>query len=142
MNQPTGAPCQTSQVTGMALSIMTEVSRMLEALAATGETGSIDLRSLPLTDADRDQLEELMGRGEVQAELEVSGDSTVWETSYPGAWWVRHRGAGGKISSEEISICPVPAILSAHPVDIEAAAKRIKRTITELNPSQAEASNG
>lgn len=142
MNQPAGAHCQTGLVTGMALSIMAEVARMLEALADNGETGSIDLRSLPLTDADREQLEELMGRGEVKAELEVSGDSTVWETSYPGAWWVCHRGAGGKISSEEISICPVPAILAAHPADIEAAANRIKNAIAELNPSQAEASNG
>ena len=142
MNQPAGAHCQTGLVTGMALSIMAEIARMLEALADKGESGSIDLRSLPLTDADRDQLEELMGRGEVKAELEVSGDSTVWETSYPGAWWIRHHGAGGKVSSEEISICPVPAILSAHPADIEAAANRIKNAIAELNPSQAEASNG
>ena len=142
MNQPAGAHCQTGLVTGMALSIMAEVARMLEALADKGESGSIDLRSLPLTDADRDQLEELMGRGEVKAELEISGDSTVWETSYPGAWWIRHHGAGGKVSSEEISICPVPAILSAHPADIEAAANRIKNAIAELNPSQAEASNG
>lgn len=142
MNQPKGAPCQTSQVTGMALSIMAEVARMLEALAEKSETGTIDLRSLPLTDADRIQLEELMGRGEVKAELEISGDSSVWETSYPGAWWVRHHGAGGEISSEEISICPVPAILAAHPADIETAANRIKHTLTELNPSQAEASNG
>ena len=142
MNQPAGAHCQTGLVTGMALSIMAEVARMLEALADKGESGSIDLRSLPLTDADRDQLEELMGRGEVKAELEVSGDSTVWETSYPGAWWIRHHGAGGKVSSEEISICPVPAILSAHPADIEAAANRIKNAIAELNPSQADASNG
>ena len=142
MNRPAGAHCQTSLVTGMALSIMAEVARMLEALADKGESGSIDLRSLPLTDADRDQLEELMGRGEVKAELEVSGDSTVWETSYPGAWWIRHHGAGGKVSSEEISICPVPAIFSAHPADIEAAVNRIKNAIAELNPSQAEASNG
>ena len=142
MNQPAGAHCQTGLVTGMALSIMAEVARMLEALADKGESGSIDLRSLPLTDADRDQLKELMGRGEVKAELEISGDSTVWETSYPGAWWIRHHGAGGKVSSEEISICPVPAILSAHPADIEAAANRIKNAIAELNPSQAEASNG
>ena len=142
MNLPTGAPCQTSQVTGMALSVMAEVARMLEALAESGETGSIDLRSLPLTDADRDQLEQLMGRGEVKAELDISGESTVWETSYPGAWWIRHHGAGGRISSEEISICPVPAILAAHPADIEAAANRIKHTLAELNPSQAEASNG
>ena len=142
MTQASGAHCQTSLVTGMALSIMAEVARMLKALADKNETGSIDLRSLPLTDADREQLEELMGRGEVKAELEVSGDSTVWETSYPGAWWIRHRGAGGKISSEEISICPVPAIFSAHPADIEAAVNRIKNAIAELNPSQAEASNG
>ena len=142
MNQPAGAHCQTSLVTGMALSIMAEVARMLQALANKGKTGSIDLRSLPLTDADREQLEELMGRGEVKAALEVSGDSTVWETSYPGAWWIRHHGAGGKISSEEISICSVPAILAAHPADIEAAANRIKNAIAELNPSQAEASNG
>ena len=142
MTQASGAHCQTSLVTGMALSIMAEVAGMLQALADKGETGSIDLRSLPLTDADREQLEELMGRGEVKAELEVSGDSTVWETSYPGAWWIRHRGAGGKISSEEITICPVPAIFSAHPADIEAAVNRIKNAIAELNPSQAEASNG
>ena len=142
MIQPTGAPCQTSQATGMALSIMAEVAGLLDILANEGETGSIDLRSLPLTDADRQQLEDLMGRGEVKAELVISGDTTVWETSYPGAWWIRHHGAGGKISSEEISICPVPAILAAHPADIEAAANRIKNTLTEINPSQAEASNG
>ena len=69
---------------------------MLEALAESGQAGSIDLRSLPLSDADRAQLEELLGRGEVQAKLDLAGASEVWETTYPGVWWIRHKGAGGQ----------------------------------------------
>ena len=137
-----GAPCQTSQVTGMAQSVLAEVARLLEALAADGETGSIDLRSLPLTEADRQQLEESLGRGEVVAELELAGRSSVWETAYAGAWWIRHRGAGDKISSEEIAVCPIPKILITHPADIASAALRIKQDLVQNQPSQAEASNG
>lgn len=113
----------------MALSVLAEVGRMLEALADSGQTDSIDLRSLPLTDADRKQLEDMLGHGEVHAELDVAGKSEVWETSYPGAWWIRHRGAGNKIASEEIAICPIPEILITHPVDIEAAAARVRREL-------------
>lgn len=144
----TGAPCQTSQLTGMAHSVMAEVARLLEALANDGQTGSIDLRSLPLTDADRQQLEELLGRGEVVAELEVAGRSSVWETAYPGAWWIRHRGAEDKISSEEIAVCPVPDILVTHAADIESAATRLRRVLdgdvaAHAPPtSQAEAFDG
>jgi hydrogenase-1 operon protein HyaF len=115
---------------------------MLEALAADGTTSSIDLRSLPLTDADRQQLEEMLGRGEVSAELEVAGRSSIWETAYAGAWWVRHRGAGDKISSEEIMVCPIPEILITHAADIESAAHRIKQEMLENHQPQAEASNG
>lgn len=120
------APCQTEKVTGMARSLLTEVSRMLAALAANGTTSSIDLRSLPLTDADREQLESALGCGEVVAELELAGRSTIWETRYPGAWWIRHRGAGDKVSSEEIAVCPVPEILVSHPDDVAAAAERLR----------------
>lgn len=131
MNRDNGAPCMTDQATGMALSVLAEVGRLLESLAENGQAGSIDLRSLPLTDADREQLEELLGRGEVRVELDLAGSSEVWETAYPGAWWIRHRGAGDKISSEEIAVCRIPDILITHPVDIEAAARRIRQ---ELSP--------
>ena len=126
-----GAPCQTEHSTGMARSILAEVARMLEALVESGATGAIDLRSLPLTEADLEQLEEGLGRGEVVAELDLAGRSAVWETSYAGVWWIRHRGAGDKISSEEIAICPVPEILVSHTADIEAAAQRISEDLQE-----------
>ena len=136
------APCQTDMRTGMARSVLAEVARLLESLASHGETGAIDMRSLPLTEADRAELEQLLERGEVQAQLEVAGASEVWETNYPGVWWIRHRGAGEKISSEEIAVCPVPEILVSHPDDIEAAAKRIQHDILENQPSEPEASHG
>jgi hydrogenase-1 operon protein HyaF len=141
MNSP-AAPCTTEMCTGMAHSVLAEVASLLAALAERGETGSVDLRSLPMTDADRNELEELLGRGEVSAELEVAGHSEIWETAYPGAWWVRHRGAGDRISSEEIAVCPVPEILAAHPADISAAAERIRQDLKENKPSKAEAKHG
>ena len=135
-----GAPCVSTATTGMAHSVLAEIGRLLENLADTGSTGSVDLRSLPLTDADRAQLEELLGPGEVSAELDIAGRSTVRETSFSGVWWVRHLGAGDRIAAEEIAVCPVPEILLSHPADIDAAARRIRHTLNESNPGQAEAS--
>jgi hydrogenase-1 operon protein HyaF len=136
------APCQTEQVTGMARSVLAEIAGMLRALADDGTTGSIDLRSLPLTEADRQQLEEALGQGEIRAELELAGRSSVWETRYPGAWWVRHRGAQDTISSEEIAVCRVPEILKSHPADITAAALRMEQELKQTPSIHSEASNG
>ena len=53
MNPDVSAPCQTSMNTGMAWSILTEIRTLLSRLAETGDSAAIDLRSLPLTTADR-----------------------------------------------------------------------------------------
>lgn len=134
-----GANCTDGRITGMAWSVLAEIGRRLESLGATGQTAAIDLRSLPLTDADRAQLETLLGRGEVRAELELAGRSEVWETAYPGAWWVRHLGAAGRIASETIAICPVPEILAAHPADVQAGARRLLRELDQRAPTTATA---
>jgi hydrogenase-1 operon protein HyaF len=132
-----GATCLDAQITGMAWSVLAEVGRLLEVLAANGEPGCIDLRSLPLTDADREELEALLGRGEVRVDLHLAGRSEVWETAYAGAWWVRHRGAGDRIAAELIAVCPVPEILMAHPADIQAATQRLRRDLQQLRPAAA-----
>jgi hydrogenase-1 operon protein HyaF len=132
-----GASCLDGQTTGMAWSVLAEVGRLLECLAQTGEPGYIDLRSLPLTDADRGELESLLGRGEVRVDLSLAGASEVWETAYAGAWWIRHRGAGERIAAEEIAVCPVPEILKTHPADIQAAARRLRRDLQQPRPDAA-----
>lgn len=139
MRRPENAPCKSDQATGMALSVLAEVSRLLEQLSSEGVAGSIDLRSLPLSDTDRQELEALLGRGEVTASLQVAGASEVWETAYPGVWWVRHRGAEDRIASEEIAVCRVPDILLTHPADVEKAAGRMRRQLeTQVTPTSAE----
>jgi hydrogenase-1 operon protein HyaF len=115
----------------MAFAVLAEVGRLIAALADSGATGAIDLRSLPLTAADREQLEALLGRGEVRAELVLAGRSELWETSYPGAWWIRHLGTDGRVASEMIAVCPVPDILAAHPADIQAGARRLLRHLEQ-----------
>jgi len=129
----------------MAWSVLSEIGALLGRLAERGETASIDLRSLPLTGADRAQLEELLGHGEVSASLDLMGRSEIRETGLAGVWWIRHMGAGDVVSSEEIAITAVPDILQSHPADIEASAQRLQQTLQELpeqtDPDQQEATH-
>ncbi len=123
--------------TGMAQSLMHEISQRLNALVESGEVSAIDLRSLPMTPADRVELEERLGRGDVEAVLDVAGPSEVWETRFAGVWWIRHFGADDKVAAEQIEITTCPQILSAHRADIAAASVRLREDLV-----QAEATKG
>lgn len=118
--------------TGLAHVLLREIADLLGLLVATGESGSIDLRSLPMTDGDRSDLEVRLGQGEVSAILTVAGTSEIWETAVSGVWWVRHRGEGGRIASEEIVVARVPDILAAHPDDARDSLVRL-RTLIETD---------
>lgn len=120
--------------TGMAESLLHEIARRLTTLAETGEASDIDLRSLPMTQGDRGELEHRLGRGEVEALLTVAGTSEIWETQYAGVWWVRHFGAGGKVAAEHIEITPSPQVLASHHDDVAAAALRLKTCLAERHP--------
>ena len=115
--------------TGLAQSVLREIAGHLAALAGAGEPAAIDLRSLPMTAADRGELESLLGRGEVTVKLDVAGTSELWETRYSGVWWVRHRGDDERIATERIEIAAIPEILVSHDADIAAAAARIREEV-------------
>jgi len=117
--------------TGLAQSVLREIAQHLATLAAKGETGVIDLRSLPMNQADRDELEEGLGRGDVEVTLNVAGMSEIWETRYSGVWWVRHFGADNQIAVERIEIAAVPEILMTHGADIAAAAARLRQDLAD-----------
>lgn len=110
----------------LADSLLGEIAERLATLASTGQASAIDLRSLPMTRADREALEQRLGRGDVVATLEVAGESELWETGYAGVWWVRHFGAGGTVATERIEITNIPDILLTHDSDIAAAADRLR----------------
>ena len=88
----------------LACAVLREIATMMDQLVRTGVGGTVDLRSLPLTDFDRFELAEKLGDGEVRASVTAGGTSTVFETKFAGVWWVRHEGAEGQVAAEQIVI--------------------------------------
>lgn len=109
--------------TGMATALMTELRDHLTRLANENETNSIDLRSLPMTDADINELADQLGVGEVKATINSIGSSSIRETAYRGIWWITHYGDDGEVLSELIEITRVPEILVTHIDEIKYSAQ-------------------
>ncbi len=124
-------PTHPAHLTGLADAVLQEIAGLLERLIETGEEGAIDLRSLPMTDADRDELKVRLGTGEVCATLNVAGPSTIEEAAISGVWWVRHEGEGGRVASEQICVTRIPAILMTQPEDLAVGVARLHALIAE-----------
>lgn len=117
--------------TGNALPLLHEIAALAQVLADKGEEGCIDLRSLPLAPGDYEQLQALLGEGEAQATVSAAGETRVRETAYAGVWWVTYYDTDNEVVADRIEITLVPTILKSHPVDVEAAARRLQRYIAE-----------
>lgn len=118
--------------------VLVEIAEMLHELAEDSSPGTIDLRSLPMSDHDRGRLEERLGRGEVAASLDVAGLTEIWETSYTGVWWVRHRGRDGDITNEEIVVTQMPDFLISPIEDVNLAAERLSKEMNLVGERKLE----
>lgn len=136
---PTPGPA--TPCSAAAEAVLRELARLLDGLAADPEAeATIDLRSLPLADADRAALRERLGRGEVEAVLDVAGATRVHETAFAGVWWVRHGETGDATAIEQIVVARIPVLLPAHPDDIGHAARRL-RVAVEAAPTMEESAH-
>ena len=133
--------CGPQNRTGMIEPVVREIAAMLEKLARDGVEGAIDLRGLPLTDADRAELETLLARGEVHAQINVAGRSEIWETGYAGVWWIRHFGADGRVASETVSVTSIPDILKSDPADVARAAGLLKDDLSDTDRTLPQLAN-
>lgn len=142
MNPPPASPLHfmppATARTGNERAVLAEVRSHLDRLAETGESSAIDLLALPLSDADRAWLREVLGRGEVRAEVDAAGVSEVQETDLAGVWWVTHRDAGERTVAELIEITLLPEILRAATADVAAARDRLDRLLAELAAANRE----
>lgn len=120
-------------LTGQAEAVLSEVADLLGRLLETGEEGSIDLRSLPLSPADRDWLDKKLGSGEVEITLEAGGRSVLTETAYSGVWKVVHRDAEERVVSEFIEVAYVPAIVKPARMDIEKANEKLQSDLKQIS---------
>ena len=91
----------------------------------------IDLRSIPLAPGEEDRLLEILGEGEVNAQLNALGFSDIIETQYTGVWLVTHRNDENEIISRNIEISLMPEILLAQKEDLSLAYERLAMNLDE-----------
>ncbi|OGT16921.1 MAG: hypothetical protein A3J49_11805 [Gallionellales bacterium RIFCSPHIGHO2_02_FULL_57_16] len=116
---------------GNVTAILTEIACLLEKLASNGETGLIDLKSLPFSPGEYEQLRLALGRGEVSARLDAIGASEIIETHFPGVWWVTHYNVEGDIVADLIEVATVPNILCSQPEDVRAGLERLHAILSQ-----------
>lgn len=109
--------------------ILNEVAHALDRLLDTAEATVIDLASLPFAPGELARLEELLGDGELAADLDALGSSRIRETAYPGVWWLEHRNTEGDIAGRYIEITYTPEILKSQAADILAGRARLAETL-------------
>ncbi len=113
--------------------ILNEVAHAIDRLLEQAEPTVIDLASLPFAPGELDQLEDLLGEGELSAELNALGTSRIRETAYPGVWWLEHRNAVGEVVGRYIEITRTPDILMSQDADILAGRARLGE---QLDPKE------
>ncbi len=112
--------------------LLQELQSMLYNLVHTGESASVDIRSLPITPGDYDYLKSLLGEGEVSAAINALGTTKIVETEIPGVWWVTYYNAETAILTEIIEVTELPDILKTQHQDLQQAITLFQSKIGEF----------
>ena len=130
---PIHAQTEEAHSVGNIRALLTEIAALLEKLDSCGETGMIDLNSLPLAPGEYEQLRRALGQGEVSVRVEAIGPSEIFETHYPGVWWVTHYNVEGDIVADMIEIAWLPLIIQSQPEDVHVGLERLQAQLSEVH---------
>lgn len=114
--------------------LLFEIIHALDRLLTDDEPTVIDLASLPFAPGEIEELEEALGHGELNAELDALGKSLIRETAYPGVWWVEHRNTAGELVGRYIEITRSPEILMSQDADIGAGRAKLRDSVDDSGP--------
>lgn len=129
MSTLAGIPVRVEHASGNVELLLHEVGHALERLLAAGQASAIDLRSVPLAAGEEGRILEFLGTGEVCAELEAGGRSTVNESRFAGVWVITHHDTSGDIIGRLIEITFVPDILRSQAEEMRDSRERIAREV-------------
>jgi hypothetical protein len=120
-----------SESVSMLLPILHQLVEMHKTLISTGQSNILDLRHEPLELDEIAALKDLLGQGEINANLTALGSTNISETSISGVWWVTYYNPDGKVMSEFIEITTCPEMLKTHPQDLELAQVKLQDKLTQ-----------
>ncbi len=121
---PVGASVPTG--TAVAKALMREITEALGEYVRARRSHVIDLTGMPLSEEDRQFLDDRLGRGELSITIDALFSTRIDETRYAGVWRVRHYGSDGELRGERIEVIDVPEIVRAGTADIERSARRLE----------------
>jgi hydrogenase-1 operon protein HyaF len=135
MNKLTDIPIrldnEVARETGNALPLLHEIRHALVKLLESGKTTVIDLSRLPLGPDDEAQLLDILGNGEVVAQINMLGNSIIRETHLTGVWLVEHFNSAAQPIAKLIEISYIPDLLKAPPEDVHEGLTWLNRRLAE-----------
>jgi len=120
-----------NDLTWNVMPLLHQIKHALQNLLENNVSEIIDLRSIPLAPGEEDRLLEILGEGEINAQLNALGLSSVIETLYNGVWLLTHHNDENEIISRHIEITYMPEILLSQKEDISMAYDRLAISLEE-----------
>jgi hydrogenase-1 operon protein HyaF len=117
--------------------LLHEIGHALERLLDLGQAAAIDLRGVPLAPGEEGRILEFLGRGEVSAELDAVGLTTVTESRFAGVWIVTHHDAAGEIIGRLIEVTFVPEIIRSQVAEMRESRERLVRQVALMKDPAA-----
>ena len=123
-------PIHNEAHTGNLEPLLHQIRHALEHLLDCGEKTVIDLAAMPLADNELTALLDVLGKGEVSAELNILGKSVIEETRFSGVWVIRHLNENEENDRVFIEVDTIPSLLSAQTEDIQLGLIQLDQTLT------------
>lgn len=111
--------------------LLHEVRHALQKLTETGETTTIDLSSLPFGPGDKERLLDVLGQGEVSANVDAMGATKVRETAFAGVWLVQYYSVADEVLAEHIEVTRCPSLLITPEQDLADAALALQARLAD-----------
>lgn len=116
------------------LPLLHEIRHALARYHASGVETTIDLRRIPMTEADERELESFLGVGEVRIELRALGASHIHETRFPAVWHVVHENTEGEVAGKFVCVASIPELVVAAPEDATRGLRALEDRLAALAP--------
>jgi hydrogenase-1 operon protein HyaF len=113
--------------------LLHEIRHALMRVTEGGEGTTIDLGSLPLAPGEERRIEDLLGKGEVCAELDALGPTMVQETRYSGVWYITHRNTEQEVVARFIEVTRMPELLLSQCADMQHGIEQLERQLGIAN---------
>lgn len=112
--------------------LLHEVRHAVARFHESGEPTTIDLRRIPMTEHDEQELEGFLGVGEVSIEIQALGPTQIRETQFPAVWHIVHYNADGEIAGKFVTVAAIPDLVLAQPEDAARGLRALSERLDEF----------